>query len=190
MTENPTDVDNQSNRFSLLDKRWFTTVLLTVLFLLVGAAWWWIPKWLGCYHGTNSLAESGQLGDSYGSVNSLFTGLALSALILTVLLQQRELSLQREELKAQLKEMSLSRIEIERQTAVREAQVRLLKADLLMKPLEARIERAKLAQSDVDSRQGRGFTSRTALDIIKEMFDVLESADIKVERPEGFEKEL
>lgn len=44
-------------------------------------------------------AVRGTIGDMFGSINSLFSGLALAGIILTILLQRQELELQREELK-------------------------------------------------------------------------------------------
>lgn len=44
-------------------------------------------------------SESGSFGDSFGAINSLFSGLALLGIIWTIYLQRNELTLQREELK-------------------------------------------------------------------------------------------
>ena len=44
-------------------------------------------------------AEQGQFGDMFGLANALFSGLAFSGLIYTILLQRNELTLQREELR-------------------------------------------------------------------------------------------
>jgi hypothetical protein len=44
------------------------------------------------------LAERGQAGDLYGSINALFSGLAFAGVIVTILLQREELILQRKEL--------------------------------------------------------------------------------------------
>lgn len=46
-----------------------------------------------------NLAERGQVGDSFGALNALFSGLALGGVIVAVVLQSRELELQRDELK-------------------------------------------------------------------------------------------
>lgn len=43
--------------------------------------------------------DIGNYGDLFGVVNSLFSGLALAGIILTILLQRNELALQRQELK-------------------------------------------------------------------------------------------
>lgn len=45
-------------------------------------------------------------GDSFGAINSLFSGLALSGIIYTIFLQKKELTLQREELKNTRKEFT------------------------------------------------------------------------------------
>ena len=42
--------------------------------------------------------KPGQFGDTYGAINALFSGLAFAGVIATVLLQRRELKLQRDEL--------------------------------------------------------------------------------------------
>ncbi|MFI0844245.1 hypothetical protein [Mesorhizobium sp. IMUNJ 23232] len=44
------------------------------------------------------MAERGQAGDLYGSINALFSGLAFAGVIVAILLQREELSLQRQEL--------------------------------------------------------------------------------------------
>jgi hypothetical protein len=43
-------------------------------------------------------SESGVFGDTFGAINSLFSGLAFAGLLYTILLQSRELKLQRDEL--------------------------------------------------------------------------------------------
>ena len=70
-------------------------VALIVIFL-----WSWLPNRIA-YHGkdaASSLAEAGQVGDKYGSVNALFSGLAFTGLIVTIFLQRRELKQNTEEL--------------------------------------------------------------------------------------------
>lgn len=46
----------------------------------------------------NSLSERGQFGDSFGFMNTIFTGLAFSGVIVTILMQRHELIKQREDL--------------------------------------------------------------------------------------------
>ncbi len=57
------------------------------------------------------ITDSGKraaFGDSFGAINSLFSGLALAGIIYTILLQRRELALQRQELELTRKELARS----------------------------------------------------------------------------------
>jgi hypothetical protein len=71
-------------------------VSLTVLIVAIIAAWiiitviiWFVFK---------DWDKSGTFGDTFGAINSLFSGLALAGIIYTIYLQKTELSLQRKEL--------------------------------------------------------------------------------------------
>ncbi len=59
------------------------------------------------------LTDRGAFGDSFGVVNSLFSGLAFAGLIFTIYLQRTELKLQREELQA-------TRVELKRSAKAQE----------------------------------------------------------------------
>jgi len=74
----------------------------------------------------------GTFGDMFGSINALFSGLALAGVIFTILLQSKELSLQRGELKETRKEFTINRITniIYRQGEMVEARLK----DLLLQP--------------------------------------------------------
>lgn len=71
-------------------------------FKLVGAVVVFViaALWLLTYALLKDLApeDRGTFGDMFGSINSLFSGLALAGIILTILLQRQELKLQRKEL--------------------------------------------------------------------------------------------
>ena len=58
--------------------------------------------------------ERGLFGDMFGSVNALFSGLALAGVVLTLFMQHRELGLQREELQ-------LTRNQLKKTTDAQEA---------------------------------------------------------------------
>lgn len=60
-----------------------------------------IGLWVLTYYLLKDLQQTdrGTFGDMFGSVNALFSGLALAGIILTILLQRKELKLQREELR-------------------------------------------------------------------------------------------
>jgi len=57
--------------------------------------------------------KSGTFGDTYGALNSLFSGLALAGVIVTILIQRAELKNQRLELSLQRNEMKETRKEFE-----------------------------------------------------------------------------
>jgi len=56
-------------------------------------------------------SESGTFGDTYGALNALFSGLAFAGLIITVLIQKKELENQSKELQMQRTEMKETRKE-------------------------------------------------------------------------------
>lgn len=59
--------------------------------------------------------ERGTLGDMFGSINALFSGLALAGIIFSILLQQIELGYQREELKETRKEFTIQNQTLKKQ---------------------------------------------------------------------------
>ena len=52
----------------------------------------------------------GNFGDKFGAVNALFSGLALFGIIVSILIQQKELNLQRNELKETRREFLINRL--------------------------------------------------------------------------------
>jgi hypothetical protein len=68
------------------------------------------------------------VGDSFGVINALVSGLALAGLIVTLWLQSRELALQRTELAMQRDSLDQSRMELYRSA---EASLRMLHVDLI-----------------------------------------------------------
>ncbi|MCP4052449.1 MAG: hypothetical protein GY739_05150 [Mesoflavibacter sp.] len=68
--------------------------LLIVLVITI-----WIISWIITDNLYCSVTDRGAFGDKFGFVNSLFSGLALAGIIYSIFLQQKELSLQRTELK-------------------------------------------------------------------------------------------
>jgi len=65
-----------------------------------------IGLWIGTYFFLKDKPKEdrGTYGDMFGTINSLFSGLALAGIILTILLQRKELKLQRDELRDTRKE--------------------------------------------------------------------------------------
>ncbi len=74
-------------------KQHWPLALLVISVILINIGYvitvhYYIPRWV----------DSGVFGDTFGAINSLFSGLAFAGLLYTILLQSRELKLQREEL--------------------------------------------------------------------------------------------
>lgn len=67
-----------------------------LILLVVGL---WIISWIVTDNLYCSVTDRGAFGDKFGFINSLFSGLALAGIIYSIFLQQKELSLQRTELK-------------------------------------------------------------------------------------------
>ena len=88
---------------------WF---LLGCIILLWGA--WKI------YIEFNTDLNSAEIGDSFGQINTLFSGLAFAGLIMTIVLQGMELRGQRKELRAQRRELAGQKkeLEIQNKTAI------------------------------------------------------------------------
>ncbi|MFH9013583.1 DUF6082 family protein [Streptomyces sp. NPDC017943] len=96
---------------------WGVATLLGVT--LVGAASVVISGWLlagveEANGGRREAVERSAVGDYFGGVSAVFSGLALLLLVFTLLFQQRELRLQREELNLQRQELIASRQELRR----------------------------------------------------------------------------
>lgn len=69
--------------------------LAFICFCIIGL---WLSSWFLINHYFSG-DERGVVGDTFGAVNALFSGLAFSVLIYTMFLQRSELKLQREELR-------------------------------------------------------------------------------------------
>jgi hypothetical protein len=84
-----------------------------LLILLVGGViliWLATPFLVSVIH--TGMSERGQFGDIYGSVNSLFSGLAFAGLFYTIYLQTKQIRLQQSELRTQRHELRLQREEM------------------------------------------------------------------------------
>lgn len=80
---------------------WIFAAVATGIAILI---WLCLPAVLtGSY---NTISEKGAYGDTYGTVNALFTALAFVGVITTILLQRKELTLQRQELKLTREELA------------------------------------------------------------------------------------
>jgi hypothetical protein len=81
-----------------------------------------------------SISKSGVFGDSFGALTSLFSGLAFSGMIVTILLQRDELELQR-------KEIALNREQFERSASAQERSARLSALSTLLAEYKDQLDR-------------------------------------------------
>ena len=88
--------------------------------LAVMLLWYFVPLYLTAPY--KEVTEKGAFGDTYGTVNALFTALAFGGLIITILLQRQELKLQRDELRLRRMEMQGQREQLQAQSATFEQQ--------------------------------------------------------------------
>ena len=95
---------------------------------------WLLPDW----------QTRGQVGDSFGALNALFSGLAFAGLIATILLQSKELALQRKELVLQRREMVASREELANQARVQRALYLATVAQVKVSAAQAEVEAIRM----------------------------------------------
>ncbi len=76
-----------------------------------------IGAWIYTYYALKDMApdKRGTLGDMFGTINALFSGLALAGIIFTILLQRKELGYQRDELRATREEFIIQNETLKRQ---------------------------------------------------------------------------
>lgn len=81
--------------------------------------------------------ERGTFGDSFGAINSLFSGLAFAGIIYTIILQKNELQLQRQEL-------AYTRRELERSASAQEESEKTLKEQSRLMEEQAKLMREQI----------------------------------------------
>lgn len=110
---------------------------LICLIIFVIFIWMIYPFLLIFTLGTKTWADLGTFGDTYGALNTLFSGLAFAVLILSLFLQRKELEAQRIELEAQRHEIKESNAIAEAQRKITEQQATLIEQQLLDSKVQA-----------------------------------------------------
>ena len=87
----------------------------------------WYGWWRYTYGQVPNMEARGQLGDLFGGINALFSGLALAGVVTAVVLQSHELQLQRVAMEKHREELELTRSEIKLQREQLELQREELK---------------------------------------------------------------
>jgi Putative phage abortive infection protein len=87
-----------------------------ILALPIVASWLFWPRFLNFFPRLQGTMENGQFGDSYGALNTLFSGMAFAALGYTMWMQRSELAETREILRSQKEEAEEQNRTLARQT--------------------------------------------------------------------------
>jgi len=151
-------------------------VILTIIaFILVFPVYFFVvrnllPEW----------AESGQFGDMFGGLNTLFSGLAFFGVIYAILLQREELSIQRkeleltrEELKRTAEAQEKSEKALSKQAASLKVTAKLNGLSAILQHFNTLIELTNSPKYGVDTAQFNA-RKRDADEIIKEVKKLIE----------------
>jgi len=104
-----------------------------------------IALWILTYFLLRDIDKRGTLGDMFGTLNALFSGLAFAGIIFTILLQRKELKYQREELQATRKEFVI--------------QNKTLKSQRFENTFFGLINLHNQIVNDIDDKKGDGYSS-------------------------------
>ena len=106
--------------------------------------------WIGSYwvvrYSFPTMAERGQVGDTFGAVNALFSGLAFAGVLIAIWLQRADLQmqhtdlrLQQESLAVQIQEMIASREQLAEQAKAQRAYAAAMIAQLKITAIETEV---------------------------------------------------
>jgi hypothetical protein len=104
--------DTEKRKKKLDSSHWkdfliLATILLVVLIIWSGGAWWIDTH----VEGSDPIAARGQFGDKFGAINALFAGFAFAGIIFTIFLQNREIKQTKSMLEAQLQDSNKQRFD-------------------------------------------------------------------------------
>lgn len=118
--------------------RWiFVRMIIVSVLLVCGILFIYSRVLISWYNRPQNGAE---LGDSYGLANALFSALAFAFLIVTSILQRRELELQRIQLKDNNKELAVMALAQKRSQEILNMQVSLMAKQTLLNSYQKRYD--------------------------------------------------
>jgi len=85
-------------------------IIVTGVIFVILAWGFFAAQYLGAFVGGN-IEQAGQWGDTFGAINALFGGLAFSGVLATLLIQQRELTKQQEQIQSAELQQHLQRFD-------------------------------------------------------------------------------
>lgn len=159
---------------------------LTLPRLFAGVFALWVLTFVAIFLSLPDWQSRGQFGDLFGSVNSLFSGLAFVGIFWALRLQQEQLSLQqtelrlqREELKLQREEMAASRSELANQVKAQKSLFRASVAQIAVASAQAQIEAIKMdsEQTHPSGRQNYVHKIESVAQALAKLADKVEDFD-------------
>ncbi len=143
----------------------------------------WISSGLTIYHLLDNWSDRGTMGDMFGAVNALFSGLAFATLLYT-------LQLQREEIKLNRTEITLNRNELSKSVKAQQESQEVLKQQVAQTHLTAQlnamntvinyynnqIESNKSSKDTIDKARTK---RKLMIQKIDDLIDELEDLDVE-----------
>lgn len=129
---------------------WWIFVVVSVL---VFVAWVKYPELVWAFYGPGSWETFGQIGDTFGGLNALFSGLAFAALVVAVILQTKELALQRQEVRRTADAQERTARALLRQTELQAITVALAAATARLQFYGRNTTGASLALQDIEAHE-------------------------------------
>jgi hypothetical protein len=103
--------------------------------LIFWAVWALVALMMACrFAGSGTIATAGQIGDLFGGINALFTGLSLAALVYTIILQNKQIKSQDDHNRKSFEELVISKNTqsiIELRNVLQEEETRRARAKVL-----------------------------------------------------------
>ncbi len=155
-------------------------LILWTLLLLVIAIWIIYPIFIAKHIPIE--LRNGQPVDSFGALNTLFSGFAFAVLIYTIIQQNYQLGMQKEELSLQRRELELTRIELNRSASAQESTEKSIKNQAKLMEYSSKLDGLKtLLQTYRDNSESKHYTipeketfRRKTKDIEKEIERLIE----------------
>jgi hypothetical protein len=145
---------------------------LTRLALLVFGLWIGLPLLIyGC--ASSSTERAGQIGDIFGAINALFSGIALIGIVGALILQQEELSLSTKELRNSAKALR-KQVELAADTA------RLQSLPTLIASTKLRIK--TVGHTDFENFDKVEFTHEQLVDLVANLEQLVRTLPADIER--------
>lgn len=137
----------------------------------------WVISLFIVLFGMKDWNDRGNLGDSFGGINALFSGFAFAGIIYTILLQRKELTLQRQELVDTRVELKRSADAQERSERAFQKQIEVMNLSARLNALNSAVEyynskaTARLAKGN---KVGASIYDSKANELLKEIDNILE----------------